>query len=91
MKKPNALICTRLVDMVKMHPHQDNSRACNRCRQKVGIYPTGQRALRLYPKIEILCISCAVAEKNVEVVNVPAGTIEEIRQEFRESKPVVKQ
>lgn len=56
--KAAALIAMRLVDMTRVHPSQDNTRRCRRCDQRVGIYPSGQRALRRDPDLEIVCSVC---------------------------------
>jgi hypothetical protein len=54
----NTLIVMRLADMTRVHPHQDESRVCSRCGERVGIYPSGQRALAAVPDLEIVCHVC---------------------------------
>ena len=53
------LTCMRLADMERVHPRQDESRFCNRCGERVGIYPSGQEMLDLMPDLEIVCHICA--------------------------------
>jgi hypothetical protein len=84
----------RLVDMHRVHPHQDNSHVCSHCGERVGVYPTGQNVLRHNRQIKILCHVCV--GKNVEkvakeVVEIrAAGSWDEIAQEGRDSKDVSK-
>ena len=52
------LVANRLIDMVVVHPQQDNTKRCGRCLQLVGIYPSSQRALRDDPAMEIICTRC---------------------------------
>ena len=89
MSEPVRLIAMRLVDMHKVHPAQDNSRRCGFCGEPVGIYPSGQQALRKHPEAEIICQVCA--EKTVDLkrdVNALAAPLAEILQETRDSTPV---
>jgi hypothetical protein len=86
MKEPQALVCTRLVDMTTMHPNQIE-KTCYKCGQLVGIYPTGQRALDRYPDMQIKCVNCAIMQPADEIYS--AGTADEIAQERRDSKPVI--
>jgi hypothetical protein len=53
-----ALIVMRLADMHRVHPQQDNSRVCLKCGERVGIYPSGQAALRHNPSLDIICSHC---------------------------------
>jgi len=85
--KPDALIVMRLVDMHRNHPAQDNSHACSKCGSVVGIYPSGQRALRDNPGLPIICIRCATKEPPPDGMR-PAGSIEEVIQEMRDSADV---
>jgi hypothetical protein len=91
VSEPVRLVAMRLVDMHKIHPEQDNTRACAFCGQPVGIYPSGQKALRAHPEAEIMCQVCAV--KSVDLMrdtNAVAAPVAEIAQEMRDSRPVVK-
>lgn len=90
MTEPAALVCTRLIDMTRMHPAQDNSHACSRCGRRVGVYPTGQRALQAYPRMKILCAPCADADMKPDDINGPAGSIEDIIKESLDSYHVSK-
>lgn len=53
----NMLIVMRLVDMHRVHPQQITGK-CERCGEVVGIYPSGQSAMKQYPDIEIVCQVC---------------------------------
>jgi hypothetical protein len=88
---PQLLICNRLTDMTNMHPQQDDTHKCGKCGHPVGIYPSGQKALKRWPKMAIRCVPCAAATVQPTDINVPAGSVEEILQEARDSKPVVQQ
>jgi hypothetical protein len=82
------------MDMRVMHPAQTQE-LCSKCQHIVGVYPTGQRAIAKYPNMKILCSVCAGLETvpggdEVSVECIPAGSIEEIIQEKRESIPVGK-
>lgn len=92
LDKPGMLICNRLMDMTKMHPQQDDTHTCKRCGHPVGIYPSGQKALRKWPKMEIRCTQCAMATMQPGDVNMPAAeTPNELMAEIRDSKPVIQQ
>lgn len=88
MSAPDALVVMRLADMHKAHPAQDNTRVCGRCGEPVGIYPSGQRALRQYPGLAIICLECSVSERPVDLKVVPAASAAEVVQEARESVPM---
>lgn len=93
MTEPTTLVCMRLIDMTRMHPAQDDSHACSRCGHRVGVYPTGQRALEAHPRMKILCVHCAMADRNLDDLpnqTLPAGSIEEIIKESRNSYDVSK-
>jgi hypothetical protein len=51
-------VVMRLADMDRVHPRQDNSRVCASCGERVGVYPSGQHALLINPRIEIICQRC---------------------------------
>jgi hypothetical protein len=53
------LICMRHADMARVHPGQDNTRFCSHCGARVGIYPSGQRALKRDSTLRIVCQVCA--------------------------------
>lgn len=52
------LIVMRLADMRRVHPRQDDSRVCDLCGERVGIYPSGQAVLRHDPTTRIICSEC---------------------------------
>ncbi len=85
-----ALVAMRLADMNRMHPRQDDSKACSRCGARVGIYPSGQSALKHNPRMPILCQVCAMRERPEDVLARPAATWDEIAQESRDSFDVGK-
>lgn len=95
MSADMVLVAMRLVDMGKIHPYQDNSKACSRCGQRVGIYPSGQNALKANPGMTIICADCAMNEsknfKSPDAIEIrPAGSWDEIAQEMRDSQPASK-
>ena len=87
-KEPTELVCTRLADMTNMHPQQIET-ICYKCGHMVGIYPTGQRALKKYPNMRVKCINCAMKVMKSDDEVLSAGTPDEVVQEMRESKPVI--
>jgi DNA-directed RNA polymerase subunit RPC12/RpoP len=88
MAKPSSLVVMRLIDMGVVHPEQINTYHCERCKQQVGIYPSGQKALRKYPTLEIVCIYCASGDRMADAEIEPASDWSEIQQEMRDSKAV---
>ena len=88
MSEPVRLVAMRLVDMVKVHPGQA-TKACASCGQPVGVYPSGQKALRKHPEAEIMCQVCAAKSAAVERdTHAAAAPIAEILQEIRDSTRV---
>jgi hypothetical protein len=85
-----ALVAMRLADMVRVHPHQDNSKKCSDCGHQVGIYPSGQNALRHNKTMKILCSRCAMERREPGERALPAASWSEMMQEKRDSKPVSK-
>lgn len=85
---PDALVTMRLADMARMHPAQDESRVCGECGHAVGIYPSGQRALRIFPRMKIICHICAVKRPPHEIETVAAADFDTIMREGRESREV---
>ena len=81
-----ALVAMRLVDMHRVHSLQDDGRVCSKCGARVGIYPSGQKALARRPDMAIICVVCASPGPGDEAV--PAGPVPEILQEIRDSKEV---
>jgi hypothetical protein len=75
---PNQIVCMRIDQMQYKHPDQNNSKKCGLCGAKVGIYPSGQRALAKDSRLQIICNVCA--EKTDfwgEVAEPAPGAIEE--------------
>jgi hypothetical protein len=87
-KKPDALVTCRLADMARMHPAQDDSHVCGTCGHAVGIYPSGQEALRKWPHMKILCSHCALTRPSAEIENILAADFETIMAESRDSYDV---
>jgi hypothetical protein len=83
--KPDALVTMRLSDMSRMHPAQDDSHVCSGCGHAVGIYPSGQAALRKWPEMKVICSHCAVQRPAGEIENVLAADFDTIMQEGRDS------
>jgi DNA-directed RNA polymerase subunit RPC12/RpoP len=51
------LITMRLADMRRVHPNQITGK-CSRCGEEVGIYPSGQEALKKHKDLRIVCHIC---------------------------------
>jgi hypothetical protein len=83
--RPDALVTMRLCDMTRMHPAQDDSRVCAECGHPVGIYPSGQAALRTWPEMRVICAVCACKRPPREIENVAAADFDVIMQESRDS------
>jgi hypothetical protein len=79
----NTLVVMRLADMGRVHPGQDNSRVCSKCGERVGIYPSGQRALRNFPAMPVVCFVCAQGVKGAR--SFPAAPWDEIKREVAAS------
>lgn len=52
------LLVMRLTDMLRVHPAMDTTHLCSKCGEPVGIYPSGQRVLQRYRRVEIVCNHC---------------------------------
>jgi hypothetical protein len=81
------LVVMRLINMTVVHPQQDNSRRCSKCLHQVGIYPSGQAALRRYPDMPIVCTECTTPEV-FDTMEPAARSREEFNQEHSDSVPV---
>lgn len=90
MGEPMVLVAMRLADMFRVHPAQDNSHVCSECGERVGIYPTGQKALRDHPGAKVVCVACAMSDRQAGDEARPAGSWDEIVQESRDSRDVGK-
>lgn len=86
IKARATLICMRLADMTCVHPRQDDSRTCAECGERVGIYPSGQKALKANPAMVIVCARCAFANPDPDAEHALAAPLGDIRQEARESR-----
>jgi hypothetical protein len=84
---PQTLIVMRLADMERVHPQQDNSHKCGRCQQQLGMYPSGQAALRANPSMEVVCQVCGLSDK-FDIVRPAAGGDAEMEAESLASIPV---
>jgi hypothetical protein len=51
------LVTMRLKDMERVHPDQ-TTRSCSNCGHTVGIFPSGQNALKTVPDLKIVCQKC---------------------------------
>lgn len=85
------LVVMRLADMHKGHPAQDNTRFCSICSERVGVYPSGQKALKHNPDMKIVCHVCIEAAHDPAALSVAAAPFEEILEETRQSAPVKRQ
>ena len=87
--KPDALVTMRIADMTRMHPAQDDTHVCGECGHPVGIYPSGQAALRKWPEMKVLCAHCAIKTRPpMEIETVLAAELGVIVQESRDSVDV---
>ena len=85
-EQPAILVCA-LADAVMAVPGTVFDHACTRCGRKVMLAPTGQRVLREKQPVRIICRLCFETEKPEDIEVMPAGTVEEIRQEVRTARP----
>jgi hypothetical protein len=68
MSESPLLFVMRVDLMTRVHPQADFSHVCARCGERVGIYPSGQKILRKYPKAEIVCNVCALGVARDEIL-----------------------
>ena len=85
MKKPDALVTMRIADMTRMHPAQDDTHVCAECGAPVGIYPSGLRALRKWPRMKVICVHCAMERPAELIENMAAADFETLMQERADS------
>ena len=78
------LVVMRLANMRRVHPRQNDSRACSRCGERVGIYPSGQHVIAAHPGIEIVCEVC-IQRAEVDAAFLAPGA----KREASESVPVI--
>lgn len=51
------LIVMRLVDMTRVHPDQITAQ-CAKCGETVAVYPSGQKVMREFRDVELVCQVC---------------------------------
>ena len=85
--KPTLLVVMRLSDMHKVHPAQDNSKVCPSCGERVGIYPSGQMALKYGVGVEIICQVCSEKLPPSDLSVLAPGALEEIGESVPAKKP----
>ena len=78
----------RLADMARMHPAQDDTQVCSKCGHAVGIYPSGQAALRKWPGMRVICVQCATDRPSETIDNVLSADFDTLMREHRESQDV---
>jgi hypothetical protein len=83
------LVCMRLAEMSVVHPDQ-SWELCSMCQHTVGVYPSGQKAMKHWPNMKIVCSRCASPD-DFDISIPAAETREEFLAEKRDSKPVAKQ
>jgi len=58
MSEPEiTLIVMRLVDMTRVHPEQITAK-CSLCGEVVAVYPSGQKVMRQYSDVRLICQVC---------------------------------
>lgn len=87
-RRPEALVTMRLADMARMHPGQDDSHVCAECGHAVGVYPSGQAALRKWPRMKVICQVCVCKRPGHEIENILAADFDTIMAESRDSVDV---
>lgn len=74
------LICMRLANMHRVHPQQVEDR-CRRCGEVIGIYPSGQLAMKMAAEagdtIILECEVCSAAGGGVDGALLAPGALEE--------------
>lgn len=82
------LVVMRLAQMRRVHPKQVEM-TCARCGETVGVYPSGQSALKADPTLEVVCSECAEREPipvNTMVALAPGAEREPLESVWREPK-----
>jgi hypothetical protein len=79
------LVVMRLKDMHRRHPDQINSKKCSVCNTRVGIYPSGQRALQKNFNLKIICQVCNLRLGPSIGVAAP-GVFEEMKESYSVDK-----
>lgn len=60
------LIVMRLADMKRVHPDQVTDH-CSECKAEVGVYPSGQKIMRHYQDIVLVCQVCRPPGPNAKL------------------------
>lgn len=76
----------RLADMHRVHPNQITSK-CARCKEDVGIYPSGQLAMKKYPDLEIVCAVCEPPSSESASILAPGALMEPFESVPKGKKP----
>lgn len=74
------LIVMRLAEMQRVHPQMITT-FCDKCREPVGVYPSGQRVLAQRPGSVILCTHCEDPTKAIGLA--PGAEREPFESEWR--------
>ncbi len=67
-KLERVLVAMRLDEMFLVHPEMDSNHVCSKCSEPVGIYPSGQKLIKQYEDLQIVCNVCAVPNQNAVLV-----------------------
>lgn len=67
------LIAMRLADMVRVHPDQIVEH-CSACGAEVGVYPSGQKIMRHYRDVVLVCGVCRPPGANAKLA--PGANLE---------------
>jgi len=51
------MIVMRLADMTRVHPDQITAQ-CSGCGETVAVYPSGQKVMREFPDVKLMCQVC---------------------------------
>jgi hypothetical protein len=81
------LIVMRLAGMQRRHPGQDNSRFCPHCNHRVGIWPSGQAALKRDARLTILCSVCNDKAGGLSTAMLAPGALHEPGESYDRDDP----
>jgi len=79
-RHPTVLVVVRLANMTVLHPDQDSTRTCSRCAEAVGIFPSGQAVLALWPDVAIICDVCYQRGPPPDEVYLAPGARDDMRK-----------
>jgi hypothetical protein len=77
------LVAMREAEMAVVHPDMDTSHQCGRCGVTVGLFPSGQRVLRKYGRVDIVCQNCMTADEREEATPAPGMEAEVLEAQPR--------